>query len=230
MRLRLSEESVQDEPNGDLNNAEDSIAKRHGTTSKQTTPESSETDDTELDSEDAKDAGRPSSGATAEPTSPGSRASGAADGAIDWKSERTFISYVGAHADEGEIDPDGLSQSVRLELEEKAIKSILEGEPQLQRTPANNPGFDLFESAADGQPIRWIEVKAMTGSLAERPVGLSHTQFDCAKSMGSRTGCMLLSELVGMISVSSAFVIRQARREHSLSIAGGLTLPVKTSG
>ena len=34
------------------------------------------------------------------------------------------------------------------------------------------------------RPIRWVEVKAMTGSLADRPVGLSRTQFDCAREHG----------------------------------------------
>ena len=58
---------------------------------------------------------------------------------------------------------------------------ILASEPALRRTPPHNPGFDLFMAGEDGQPARWIEVKAMTGSLHDRPVGLSHTQFECAQ-------------------------------------------------
>jgi hypothetical protein len=69
-------------------------------------------------------------------------------------------------------------------LEAKALAFILETEPALQRTPTNNPGFDLFEQGAAGRPARWIEVKAMTGSLSDRPVGLSHTQFECAREHG----------------------------------------------
>ena len=52
------------------------------------------------------------------------------------------------------------------------------------RTPPNNPGYDLYEVDEDDQPIRWCEVKAMTGSLQDRPVGLSRTQFDFAREHG----------------------------------------------
>ena len=67
-----------------------------------------------------------------------------------------------------------------MELEESAIKLILRRDPRLQRTPTHNPGFDLFESDASGQPLRWVEVKAMTRELDDRPVCLSRAQFDCA--------------------------------------------------
>jgi hypothetical protein len=97
---------------------------------------------------------------------------------------RPFISYVGAHPDEGEGDPDGLDQAARMALEAEAIERILLDEPSLQRTPVNNPGFDLFEAADDHQPARWVEVKAMTGSLRDRPVGLSRKEFDCAREHG----------------------------------------------
>jgi hypothetical protein len=56
----------------------------------------------------------------------------------------------------------------------------LVNEPKLQRTPTNNPGYDLFETGSDGQIARWIEVKAMTGDWHSRPVGLSRVQFECA--------------------------------------------------
>jgi hypothetical protein len=91
---------------------------------------------------------------------------------------RPFISYVGTHQDEEEPDPDGLDQKARMQLEELAIQKILAEEPKLNRTPAYNPGFDLFENDELGRQVRWIEVKAMTGALADRPVGMSYTQFD----------------------------------------------------
>ena len=71
-----------------------------------------------------------------------------------------------------------------MNLEAQAIAHILEREPKWQRTPTNNPGFDLIELGAAGSAARWCEVKAMTGSLRDRPVGLSHTQFDCAREHG----------------------------------------------
>ena len=70
-------------------------------------------------------------------------------------------------------------------LEAKAIELIRVKEPRWNPTPTHNPGFDLFEPRSDGRPFRWCEVKAMTGGLADRPVGLSRTQFDCAREHGN---------------------------------------------
>jgi hypothetical protein len=97
---------------------------------------------------------------------------------------RPFISYVGIHPDDEETDPDGLDQAARMRIEDLAICLIISLESGLHRTPANNPGFDLFEANEDGQPVRWVEVKSMTGSLENRPVGLSRTQFDYALAKG----------------------------------------------
>ena len=97
---------------------------------------------------------------------------------------RPFISYVGTHPDEEGPDPDGLDQAERMQIEERAIDLIIGLEPGLRRTPEGNPGFDLFEVDSSGRQIRWVEVKSMTGTLQDRPVGLSHTQFDCAREKG----------------------------------------------
>lgn len=97
---------------------------------------------------------------------------------------RPFISYVGTHPDEEGPDPDGLDQAERMQIEERAIDLIIRLEPGLRRTPEGNPGFDLFEADSSGRQIRWVEVKSMTGTLHDRPVGLSHTQFDCAREKG----------------------------------------------
>ncbi|KAB7772878.1 hypothetical protein CEK69_06335 [Xanthomonas sp. LMG 12462] len=97
---------------------------------------------------------------------------------------RPFISYVGTHPDDGGPDPDGLDHATRMQIEGFAIDLIVGLEPVLRRTPDGNPGFDLFEADSGGKQIRWVEVKSMTGTLADRPVGLSHTQFDCAREKG----------------------------------------------
>jgi hypothetical protein len=97
---------------------------------------------------------------------------------------RPFISYVGTHPDEDEPDPDGLDQATRMRIEELAIEQIVKLEPALNRTPGGNPGFDLYEKDSSGAAVRWVEVKSMTGTLADRPVGLSRTQFDCARERG----------------------------------------------
>lgn len=94
---------------------------------------------------------------------------------------RAFISYIATHADEDDQpDPDGLDQQARMDLEKKAIKLILSQDLRLKGTPAHNRGFDLFEPDGSNQPVRWVEVKAMTGQLTDRPVCLSRAQFDCA--------------------------------------------------
>ncbi len=99
---------------------------------------------------------------------------------------RPFISYVAAHLnDESDTDPDGLDQANRMRIEALAIEQIIKKEPKLNRTPEGNPGFDLFEVDTSGKPVRWVEVKSMTGSLADRPVGISRTQFDFAREHGS---------------------------------------------
>jgi len=97
---------------------------------------------------------------------------------------RPFISYVGTHPDDDGPDPDGLDRAERMQIEERAIDLIIGLEPGLRRTPEGNPGFDLFEADSSGRQIRWVEVKSMTGTLQDRPVGLSHTQFDCAREKG----------------------------------------------
>lgn len=97
---------------------------------------------------------------------------------------RPFISYVGAHPGGEEPDPDGLVQTARMQIEGSAIDLIIRLEPTLRRTPDGNPGFDLYEADGSGKQTRWVEVKAMTGSLNDRPVGMSHTQFYYARERG----------------------------------------------
>ncbi|MDE2845559.1 MAG: DUF3883 domain-containing protein [Gemmatimonadota bacterium] len=97
---------------------------------------------------------------------------------------RTFISYIAVHANDNEPDPDGLDLSSRMVIENQAINIILERETDWKRTPAFNPGYDLYKVGSDNKPSVLCEVKAMTQSLAERPVGLTHTQFEFARKYG----------------------------------------------
>jgi hypothetical protein len=97
---------------------------------------------------------------------------------------RPFISYVGVHPDEEEPDFEGRDQWARIALEAQSIDLILSREPEWKTTPTHNPGYDLFEAGEDGQATRWCEVKAMAGSLRDRPVGLSRTQFEHAQEHG----------------------------------------------
>lgn len=90
-----------------------------------------------------------------------------------------FISYVGLHPD-NEAERNGMTQEARMAVEESAIEKIIESEPRLQRTPPNNAGFDLFEADGSGEAIKWVEIKAMTGSLDNHPVAISKTQYEFA--------------------------------------------------
>ena len=95
-----------------------------------------------------------------------------------------FVSYVGVVREGAEGDSDGLEHARRMELETEAIKLILSQEPDWQRTPPNNAGFDLYRGSRMGLATEWCEVKAMTGTLQDRPVGLSRTQFEFAQECG----------------------------------------------
>ena len=94
---------------------------------------------------------------------------------------RPFISYVGVVHEDEDTDPDGLEHLNRLELERSAIKTILDAEPDWRQTPSNNPGFDLYQGSTMNKATLWCEVKAMKGTLDDRPVGVSRTQFDWAE-------------------------------------------------
>ena len=100
--------------------------------------------------------------------------------------ERTFVSYVATHPEDDEADPDGLGHEERLELEAKAIDLIRAREPLLKPMPAGNKGFDLIETDANDEPERWVEVKAMKGTLEDRPVGISSVQFEFARQHGEQ--------------------------------------------
>ena len=102
----------------------------------------------------------------------------------DDKRGRPFISYVGAHPNDEEPDPDGLDTEARIALEGKAIRLIVERYPELRQAPPNNPGFDLFEADSDDRVVRWVEVKAMTRDLHYRPIALSRCQIECAREHG----------------------------------------------
>ncbi len=112
------------------------------------------------------------------------KGSSGAKGHPSGKGSKPFISYVATDPNDEGPDPDRLQPEARKALEEKAIDLILAREPQLKRTPINNKGFDLFEGNTDDGPPRKIEVKAMTGNLRSRPVGMSHEQFECARLNG----------------------------------------------
>jgi hypothetical protein len=99
---------------------------------------------------------------------------------------RKFMSYVALDAKDEEADPDGLDHQARMNLEQKAIDLIRLSEPDLVQMPAGNHGFDLAEMDEDDLPARWVEVKAMKGTLLDRDVGISKKQFEHALLHGAK--------------------------------------------
>lgn len=114
---------------------------------------------------------------------------GGGSGRQEGGGSRPFISYIGTHPveDEYETDPDGLDREARMALEAKAIDLILSIEPELQRTKANNPGFDLYEARENERPIRWVEVNGRHRNQepAHRP-----SISPCAPGPRSCHGCV----------------------------------------
>ena len=104
---------------------------------------------------------------------------GAANRPTGHREFATYVKVVPDGADEE--DPDGLTYQSRMNLEEAAISFIISDDPSLQRTPAGNAGFDLWAAGPDGQPARWVEVKAMSGTFDNRPATLTKTQFEFAQ-------------------------------------------------
>ena len=101
------------------------------------------------------------------------------------RGRQEFISYVKVRPDdEEESGLDDLSPQERMILEDRSINLILNEEPGLERTPPNNPGFDLIQYGRHGQPVKWVEVKAMNATLDDHPVTLTPTQFELAQKRG----------------------------------------------
>ena len=56
---------------------------------------------------------------------------------------------------ESEVPQTGHAEHERrMGVEEAALELILKQEPQLSRTPMNNPGYDLYEADAGGSTVR----------------------------------------------------------------------------
>ncbi len=99
---------------------------------------------------------------------------------------RDFVSYVAVTSGAADdADPDELEHAARMDLEASAIEFILDREPDWRRTRTNNPGFDLYRGPSIDSATQWCEVKAMTGTLDDRPVGMSAVQFECAQDRGN---------------------------------------------
>jgi len=124
-----------------------------------------------------------SRGSSSSSSGGGGRSSGSSSSKNSHAGRREFFSYLKTHPVEVEDDEFSDSETYEecMKVEGIAIDYILGLEPELHRTSAGNKGFDLYGTDEDGQTNRWIEVKAMVGTLANHPVGMSKAQFEMAQ-------------------------------------------------
>jgi hypothetical protein len=132
----------------------------------------------------------------------------------------TFISYVAVHPADEEPDVEGLDHAGRMALEAKAIEFILSREHAWRGTPTTNPGSDLYLADKDDNVTRWCEVKAMAGSLDSHPVGLSRTQFDCAREHGEAYWLYVV-ENVGTDAARIVRIQNPAGKAHTFTFDHG---------
>ena len=98
--------------------------------------------------------------------------------------ERVFESYIRVDTGSERTEEGSREHDRRMGLEKEAIALIQKREPALKGTRPNNPGYDLYEVGEGGEPLRWVEVKALAEGWESRPVTLTHTQFDYARKKG----------------------------------------------
>ena len=98
-------------------------------------------------------------------------------------SQTAFRSYVQVGRDQS-AEADSEAHAQRMDREAKAIQHIRQSEPEWKQTEQGNPGFDLYQTGADDEIVKWCEIKSLGGAWGEHPVGLSHTQFKLAQQKG----------------------------------------------
>ena len=100
------------------------------------------------------------------------------------RSSRTeFRSYIRVGRDQS-AEPNSEAQPQRKALEAAAREHIRTIEPEWIETKDSNPGFDLYQADANGEIVKWCEVKSLGGAWGERPVTMSATQFKLAQQKG----------------------------------------------
>ncbi|MCY4305134.1 MAG: hypothetical protein OXC62_10230 [Aestuariivita sp.] len=95
-----------------------------------------------------------------------------------------FISYIRVKPDKQDTDPDHLEYEDKMWLEDQAIHLILKCESGWQRTPPNNPEFDLYRGPTLHTVTDWCKVEPMTRTFTDRPVAISQAQFKWAWKKG----------------------------------------------
>ena len=111
------------------------------------------------------------------------------------------------------------NHDARMEVEEQAIRFILEREPVWQPMPSGNPGYDLRRDSPNGGMI-YCEVKGMSGTLADHPAEMTPTEFESARGHGAAYWLYVV-ENVGQDTIRMLKIQDPAGRAHRFSFDTG---------
>ncbi|MBX3295471.1 MAG: DUF3883 domain-containing protein [Acidobacteria bacterium] len=112
------------------------------------------------------------------------------------KKRGRLLSYVAEDGDEDTKAEDPHTTQLRLKVDRLGIEAVVRFEEEAGRYPEemapNFKGFDLKsfgseeERENNKEPVRYIEVKSITGIWGEKGVGLTKSQFEEARKKGDR--------------------------------------------
>ncbi|GAP63514.1 hypothetical protein ARMA_1937 [Ardenticatena maritima] len=102
-------------------------------------------------------------------------------------------SYV-IHSDESAAltteDSPSISQEHRKRIDQAGIQRVLDFEKNAGRIPESmphtHPGYDILSKDKEGNIVRYIEVKSLSGKWNGQYVTLSKTQFEKAQKLGDK--------------------------------------------
>jgi len=104
--------------------------------------------------------------------------------------EERLRTYVAPARPADATDREHREVQRREDLEEAAINRVVEHERRGGRSPkvmpANHPGCDIESRNPDGEVLRYIEVKAVSGEWGSLGAEVTRTQFERAGELGER--------------------------------------------
>ena len=97
-----------------------------------------------------------------------------------------FITYVAR--EDGDASPGSSdAQQTRDVVEQAAVELVMDYEREHHRypeeMPKGHPGYDIESKEADGEIVRFIEVKGTGKPWGEAGVGLTNTEYDKAREL-----------------------------------------------
>jgi hypothetical protein len=104
--------------------------------------------------------------------------------------EGRLRTYVAPARPADETDREHRQAQRREDLEQAAINRVVEHERRAGRSPkvmpGNHPGYDIESRGSDGEVLRYIEVKGVSGEWGSLGAEVTRTQFERAEELGDR--------------------------------------------